>query len=258
MLPEYQRSIEDWRLLRESRLRSPAGWFTLVDRILLDEGDNELPIGTITLRGGEARLRARPGVTLKGAPAGERLLRSEEGRPADTLELDGRLYELFRRGQAFAVRVKDPESPALRAFTGLDYFPIDPAWRIAARWERYQPPRQTLHQYDVGPGLPRQVPGRAHFELGGRPVSLEPVLEEESRRLFFTFADPTNRTESYPAGRFLYAAVPAEDEVVLDFNMAFNPPCAFTAYSTCPITPEQNRLPVAVPAGEKRYAGVVA
>jgi uncharacterized protein (DUF1684 family) len=258
MIPEYQRSIEEWRALREQRLRSPTGWLTLIDRVLLDEGDNELPIGTITLRDGEARLRARPGVTLKGAPAGERVLRSEEGAPADTLELEGRTYELFRRGQSFAVRVKDPGSAALRAFAGLEYFPIDPAWRIVARWERYQPPRQTLHQYDIGPGLPRQLLGRAHFELDGRPFSLEPVLEEDSRRLFFTFADQTNHTESYPAGRFLYAAVPEGEEVVLDFNMAFNPPCAFTAYSSCPVTPPHNRLPVAVPAGEKRYAGETA
>jgi uncharacterized protein (DUF1684 family) len=255
---EYERSIEEWRMLRESRLRSPTGWFTLVDRLLLDEGDNELPIGTITVQGGEARLRARPGVTLKGALAGERVLHSEEGGPSDTLELDGRLYELFRRGDAFAVRVKDPQSPALRAFAGLEYFPIDPAWRIVARWERYQPPRQTVHQFDIGAGLPRQVPGRAHFELGERLFSLEPVLEQDARRLFFTFADETNHTESYPAGRFLYATPPAGDEVVLDFNMAFNPPCAFTAYATCPITPQQNRLPVAVSAGEKRYAGETA
>jgi uncharacterized protein (DUF1684 family) len=100
--------------------------------------------------------------------------------------------------------------------------------------------------------------GRAHFELGERLFSLEPVLEQDARRLFFTFADETNHTESYPAGRFLYATPPAGDEVVLDFNMAFNPPCAFTAYATCPITPQQNRLPVAVSAGEKRYAGETA
>jgi uncharacterized protein (DUF1684 family) len=250
---EYRRSIEQWRALREQRLRSPGGWLTLVDRILLDEGDNELPIGTITLRDGQARLRARGGVTLAGQPAGERVLRSDEGGPSDTLLYEGRTYELFRRGEAFAVRVKDPQAPALRAFAGLEYFPIDPAWRIVAHWERFQPLRQTVHQFDIGPGLVRQVPGRAHFEIGGRPVSLEPVLDEDARRLFIVFADETNRSESYPAGRFLYAAPPAGDEVVLDFNMAFNPPCAFTAYATCPITPAHNRLPLAVPAGEKRY-----
>ena len=252
---DHTRSIEEWRALRLHRLKSPAGWLTLVDRIVLDEGDNELPIGTITLRGGEVHLSARPGVTLGGAPVAERVLRSDEGGPADSLLFEGRTYELFRRGEAFAVRVKDPQAPALVEFAGIEHFPIDPAWRIVARWERYQPPRQTLHQFDLGPGWVRQVPGLARFEIGGRPLSLEPVLDEDGRRLFFVFADETNRSESYPAGRFLYAQVPVGDEVVLDFNLAFNPPCAFTAFATCPITPVQNRLPVAVPAGEKRYRG---
>jgi uncharacterized protein (DUF1684 family) len=250
---EHRRSIELWREARVQRLRSPDGWLTLVDRVLLEEGDNQLPIGIITLEGGKARLRARPEVTLNGAPAGERELRSDEGGPSDSLAFEGRVYELFRRGGAFAVRVKDPQAPALLQFSGLEYFPIDPTWRIVGRWERYQPPRQALHQYDLGAGLPRQVPGLARFEVAGRPCSLEPVLEEDGRRLFFVFSDQTNQSESYPAGRFLYATVPGGDEVVLDFNLAFNPPCAFTDFATCPITPQQNRLPIAVSAGEKRY-----
>jgi uncharacterized protein (DUF1684 family) len=249
----YQQGILSWRELRAERLRSPDGWLTLVDRVLLDEGDNELPVGTISLHDGVARLRARPGVTLQGAPVGERTLRSEEGQPADSLLFEGRTYELFRRGGAFAVRVKDPRAPALLEFAGLTHFPIDPAWRIVGRWERYQPPRTVLHQFDIGPGWPRQVPGVAHFQVGGQACSLEPVLEEDSNRLFFVFGDLTNRDSSYPAGRFLYATVPPGDEVVLDFNLAFNPPCAFSAFATCPLTPPRNRLPVRVEAGEKRY-----
>ena len=253
----HQRSIEEWRALRVSRLRSPTGWLTLVDRILLEEGDNPLPLETIRLRDGVAHLQARPGVTLAGQPITDRVLRSEEGGAADTLVYQGRTYELFRRGEVFAVRVKDPQAPPLLQFAGMEYFPVDPAWQVAARWQRYQPPRLTMHQFDIGPGLPHQVPGVAHFELGGRALSLEPVLEEESRRLFFVFGDQTNRDESYPAGRFLYAAVPAGDEVVLDFNLAFNPPCAFTAFATCPLVPPHNRLPLPVTAGEKRYHGLV-
>jgi uncharacterized protein (DUF1684 family) len=254
---EYQRSIEMWRELREHRLQSPTGWLTLVDRVLLDEGDNELSPGTFTLRAGQVTLRARPGVTLGGQPVSERILRADEGGPADTLLFEGRTHELFRRGDTFAVRVKDPRSPALLGFAGLEYFPIDPAWRVVACWERFEPPRQTLHQFDIGPGLPRQVPGVAHFSNGGRALSLQPVLEEDARRLFFVFGDESNRTESYPAGRFLYAQIPTGDELVLDFNMAFNPPCAFSAFATCPLTPPHNRLPLPVPAGEKRYRGLV-
>jgi uncharacterized protein (DUF1684 family) len=252
--PAHQRAVELWRERRESRLRSPDGWLTLVDRIVLEEGDNELPIGTVTLHDGVAALRARPGVILAatGAPVMEQVLRADEPGPPDTLLHEGRRYELLRRGDLFAVRVKDPRAPALTAFAGLSYFPVDPAWRIAARWEPYRPPRTTVHAFDVGGGWERPVPGLARFEVGGRALSLEPVLEEESRRLFFVFGDETTGRETSPAGRFLYAPLPAGDTVELDFNLAFNPPCAFTPFATCPLVPAHNRLPVAVRAGEKR------
>jgi uncharacterized protein (DUF1684 family) len=253
--PDYQRTIELWRERRVQRLRASDGWLTLVDRILLGEGDNELPIGTITLRDGVAELRARPGVTLHEQPVARRVLRSDEGGPSDTLLFAGRSYELFRRGPVFAVRVKDPRAPALAAFAGLGHFPLDPSWRMAARWEPYRPPRQTVHQFDLGAGWQREVPGVAHFARDGRALSLEPVLEEDTRRLFFVFADETNPTQTYPGGRFLYAPLPAGDVVELDFNLAFNPPCAFTPFATCPLVPPQNRLPLPVTAGEKRYLG---
>jgi uncharacterized protein (DUF1684 family) len=253
-MDDYPRSVELWREQRANRLRSPSGWLTLVDRILIDPGENQLPIGTITLHDGVARLRARDGVTLAGQPAGERVLRAEEGAPPDSLIFEGRTYELFRRGEAFAVRVKDPRAPALRDFAGIPHFPIDARWRVTARWQRHDPPQQTVHQFDIGPGWVRQIPGIARFSIDGHDCALEPVLEEDSRRLFFVFGDETNRTESYPAGRFLYAPLPAHDEVVLDFNLAFNPPCAFTEFATCPLTPPQNRLSLPIPAGEKRYS----
>jgi uncharacterized protein (DUF1684 family) len=250
---EHAQTMQLWRELRVHRLRSPGGWLTLVDRVLLDEGENELAVGTITLRHGVARLRARPGVTLGGRKVDERVLRSDEGGPADALVFEGRTYELFRRGDAFAVRVKDPQAPALLGFAGLDYYPADLAWRIEARWEAFSPPRQTRHQFDIGAGWVREVPGLAHFEVGGRAVSLEPVRDEDGRRLFFVFGDETNRDETYPGGRFLYADLPRSGLVVLDFNTAFNPPCVFTPYATCPATPPHNQLPFPVHAGEKRY-----
>jgi hypothetical protein len=254
--PSYDaQAIESWRRRRVDRLLSPTGWLTLVDRIVLEEGDNPIPIGTVSLQGGVARLRVRPGVTvtLDGEPITLRVLRSDEdGRP-DSLLSGGRIYQLLRRGDAFAVRVKDPLSPARLGFSGLRYFPVDPAWRVRARFERYHPPRQTRHQFDIGAGWVRQVPGIARFEAAGRSASLEPVLEEDSGRLFFVFGDESNRDETCAAGRFLYADLPDGDELVLDFNRAFNPPCAFTPFATCPVLPPQNRLPFRVPAGEKRY-----
>jgi uncharacterized protein (DUF1684 family) len=253
---EHARAIEMWRELREHRLRSPTGWLTLVDRILLEEGENALPIGTITLRGGVAELWAGAGVTLRGVPVtGTRVLRADDLGAADSLLFEGRTYELLRRGDAFALRVKDPRAPALVGFAGLAHFPIDPRWRILARWERHDPPKVTVHQFDIGTGWPRQVPGVARFVVDGQELSLEPVLDEDGRRLLFVFGDRTNRAETYPGGRFLYAERPIGDEVVLDFNLAFNPPCVFTPFASCPLTPPHNQLPVAVTAGEKRYDG---
>jgi uncharacterized protein (DUF1684 family) len=252
----HEQSVMAWRRAREERLRSPTGWLSLVDRLILEDGDNPLPLGVITLRDGVARLRVSPGldVRLDGQPVSERVLVSDEGGPADSLEFAGRRYELFRRGDAFAVRVRDPGAPALRAFSGLEHWPIDPAWRIPARFERYQPMRTTQHQFDIGTGWTRPVPGALHFALEGRPFTFEPVLEEDSGRLFIVFGDLTNRAgESYPAGRFLYADLPAGEDATLDFNLAFNPPCAFTPYATCPVTPPQHRLSVRVAAGEKTW-----
>jgi len=253
--PSYEEQIARWREARRQRLASPDGWLTLVDRIALDEGDNPLPIGTLTLRAGEARFRAREGleVTCEGAAVRERVLRSDADGTADVLTCGGRTHELLRRGDLFFVRVKDPQAPARLRFTGVDSFPVDPAWRIVARFERYEPPHETFHVYEIGVREARQVPGRASFIVGGRALALEPVLEQPSNRLFFVFSDETNRTETYPAGRFLYADLPTADEVVLDFNVAFNPPCAFTEFAVCPVTPAANRLPIAIPAGERRY-----
>ena len=255
---EHADLVQRWRRARETRLRAPDGWLTLVDRILLDEGDNPLPFGVMSLRDGLVAVRVRPGqdVTCDGQPITEKTLRPLEGARSSTLAHSGRTYQIYRRGDVFAVRVQDQQSPAMRDFSGLDYFPIDPAWRIVARFEPYRPPRTTVHQLDVGESGPRQVPGLAHFTVGDRALTLEPVLEEDTHRLFFVFADRTTNHGTSPAGRFLYADLPGDDTVVLDFNLAFNPPCAFTAFATCPIPPAGNRLPVAVTAGEKDYPAV--
>lgn len=250
---EHAATVQAWRDARERRLRSPDGWLTLVDRLLLDPGDNPLPFGVVSLRDDEARVQVSPGLTVTrdGRPITDAVLRPREGERSPTLNFEGRSYELYRRGDTIAVRVKDPQSPALRRFTGLSFFPVDPAWRITGRFTRYQPPRITTHQLDVGPSGPRQVPGLAHFSIEGHDLTLEPILEEDAQRLFIVFADRTTGKETSPAGRFLYADLPGPDDtVILDFNLAFNPPCAFTPFATCPIPPAHNRLPISVTAGE--------
>jgi uncharacterized protein (DUF1684 family) len=254
-LAAWRQEVEGWREGRQLRLRAPDGWLSLVDRLPLDEGDNALDIGTVTLAGDQVLFRARPeaAVSLDGAPITTHVWRADrEGPGPDRLHSGGRQYELYRRGAQLVVRVRDPQAPALRAFTGLAHFPVDPRWRLDARFERWDPPRSTRHHYELGEGEPRVMPGLAHFEVDGQALTLEPVIDGDGRRLFFVFGDATGGQGSYPGGRFLYAELPGvKSQLVLDFNLAFNPPCAFTPFAICPAVPPANRLPVAVTAGER-------
>jgi uncharacterized protein (DUF1684 family) len=231
-------AVEGWRRARTERLLDPAGWLTLVDRIVLEEGESETPIGWLRVSDGRVWLRARTdlAVTVAGELAGERELHTEEPGPLDRVSAAGLIYELSRNAGQFSLRVKDPEAPARRQFSSLAYYPIDPAWRRRARFE-----------------VPvAGAPGLAYFAVAGHNFSLS-AEQPDASRLTFVFGDQTNATDTYAGGRFLYASPPAGGEVILDFNFAFNPPCAFTAHAICPAVRPRNRLPFGVTAGERRY-----
>jgi uncharacterized protein (DUF1684 family) len=242
----YEQEIEHWRERRVARLTEPWSWLSLVAREPLVHGPNEIGPGTFTLaRDGAVWFEPRAGVDAAPAPV-------TSLRP---LLHDGRRYELVTRGAATWIRVRDPESETRRRFRGIGYFPIDPRYRVVARWEPYDVAKEIRHDYEEGPpGDTQLAPGRAHFEIDGQALSLEPVIEDGAKRLHVLFGDRTNRDAdgSYPAGRFLYADLPVGRELVLDFNKASNPPCAFTEFAACPLTPFEHRLPVAIPAGERR------
>src|SRR5262249_36127807 len=138
-------------------------------------------------------------------------------------------------------------------FKGLDYFPIRKKYRIVAEWVPYDPPRSIPIPNILGMSEELPCPGYARFSIDGKELRLEPVIEQPGdKELFFIFADETNKDETYPSGRFFYSA-PQGGSIVLDFNKAYTPPCAFTPFATCPLPPKQNRLPVSIKAGEKRY-----
>jgi uncharacterized protein (DUF1684 family) len=159
---------------------------------------------------------------------------------------------VIERGGEIGVRLKDNASASRRDFKGLRWFPIDGAWRVVARFEP-SAPGSTLEITNVlGQTQKLPSPGEAVFNLGGRELRLVPVLEKpDAGELFFIFRDETAARETYGAGRFLYAGLPVDGSVVLDFNKAHSPPCAFTRYATCPLPPKRNRLPVRIEAGEK-------
>lgn len=244
-----------WRERREARLREPEGWLALTGLHWLSEGENRvegLP-GVFALRGGRVTLRAEPGdgYLLGGAPVAQRTLASDAAGSPDRLRLSTRVVLVIQRGDAFALRVWDAASPALRAFHGIDTFPYQPRWRIEARWEAYPTPREVEQPSAAGPPQKALAPGKALFTVGGREVSLEPTLEVGA--LMFLFRDATAPAETYAAGRFLSAKLPSGGKVVLDFNRAYNPPCAFSPYATCPLPDRQNVLPVRIEAGERKY-----
>ncbi len=275
---DYVAEIEAWREQRVGSLTSDDGWLSLVGLYWLEPGDNTFGstpdnslifpekapnhAGTFHLADGKVTVDPAPrsGIVLAADPgvpvAGKELASDAQGEPT-VLELGSLRFYVIQRGDRVGVRVKDTESPARKAFAGLDYFPIDPAWRVEAHLERAEgatvPVPNVLGQVEDVPS-----PGTLVFELpggGGRTFRLRPILEEGSDELFIVFGDPTNGRRTYGGGRFLYADAPGPDgRVVLDFNRAYNPPCSFTPYATCPLPPPGNKLPLAVTAGEEKYA----
>jgi uncharacterized protein (DUF1684 family) len=271
----YAAEIAAWRAERETRLKSETGWLSLAGLTWLKQGDNTLGsgagsdillpagsaparAGVIELRGTKATLRLAPGVSgsIGGKAVRETALRPDSSDKPDVLSL-GRLSLLvIERSGRFGVRVKDPQSPTRTGFKGLSWFPVDASWRVQARFVPHATP-VTIELADVTGSVQKMTsPGTVVFKRGGRELRLEAVLEEaDAKELFFIFRDLTSGHETYGAGRYLYSALPQEGKVTLDFNKAYNPPCAFTRFATCPLPPRQNRLPVRVPAGEKNSGG---
>ena len=266
--------VEAWRADRLARLTAPDGWLSLVGLHWLQEGGNSIGsdagndiviegvpsrLGSVELAGGQARLELDPAARearIEGS--GQRsatLLDDSHEKPTIVVSGTTRFYLIERNGR-HGLRVKDSGAKARTDFAGIDSFPVDPAWRIEAKWVPFDPPHtlevpNVLGQVDRFP-----VPGKAVFERDGRTFELLPVLEEpDATELFVIFADRTSGKATYGAGRFLYAPMPKDGHIVLDFNKAYNPPCALTPYATCPLSPPENRLDVRVTAGERKYRG---
>jgi len=274
---DWQPALESWRAEREAGLKRPNGWLSLVGLWWLQPGetpfgsDPSLPIalsagsgperaGSLVVAGDTVTLWPAPGagVAVNGAPAtdGMTLAPDATGKP-DVVTVGRVSFTVIRRGSKVGVRAKDPDSPALARFHGLAWYPPDPVWRIPARFERAAEPKQVTVPSAGGVEQPMWAIGVAHFTLDGRDrtlISLGGSPDDEE--LFFVFKDRTSGEETYGAGRFLDADAPGPDGgFVLDFNRAYNPPCAFTPFATCPLPPKENALDVAVRAGEKKVAG---
>jgi uncharacterized protein (DUF1684 family) len=267
----YRQEIEDWHQKRLQSLRNPEGYLSLVGLFPLVAGDNRFGstadndlvfpatapahAGVFVLETGAVRLQVAEGVeiTADGATVTSAVLRSDaDGGPTVLTMGSLRFYVIERAGDLF-VRLKDIESEALRKFEGIDRFPVDAAWRIEARFEPYDPPKRVMVPNQLGKEFEEDCPGRAVFEVGSESYSLEPTSASNGQ-LFFVFGDGTSGRETYGGGRFLYTDPPSKDGIVfLDFNKAYNPPCVFSPFATCPLPREDNRLTLRIEAGEKTW-----
>lgn len=261
--------ITKWRADRLARLKSDDGWLSLVGLQWLSEGPNAIEnpkgAGTVVLNKGVVTLQPNPALTIGGKPVTVPTVLLDDGNekgPTTVVSGTTKFYiHIVKRsdGAQYAIRAKDPASPARTNFAGLDYFPIDPKWRVEARFQPFNPPHRVAVMNVMGFTTSEVVPGKLVFTVDGKEYSLEPILEEGEKDLFLIFKDATAGKETYAAARYVYAPPPDKDgKTVIDFNKAYNPPCAFTHFATCPLPGPQNRLPFRVEAGEKKYSGAHA
>jgi hypothetical protein len=252
----FQTEIARWRHDREARLKADGGWLTVAGLFWLHTGANAFgsdPAGDIALPDGPAHAGVftfdghRVSVAMNGTTR-----EVTPDSPTDAVRVGRLSLFVIQRSDKFGIRLKDPESQFRREFHGLEYFPAGEAWRINAKW--VAAPKKIPVLNILGQTESSECPGYAEFELGGKPLRLYPILEEPgAKELFYIFRDETAGKETYGAGRFLYSEMPRDGHVVLDFNKAYNPPCSFTPYATCPLPPPENRLAVRIEAGEKKY-----
>jgi uncharacterized protein (DUF1684 family) len=269
---QYLQEVAAWRATRIEKLKNPTGWLSLVGLFPLAEGVNSLGsapdnncvfpagaperVGTVRLEGGRVVFLATPGVPVlhdsSAVDSVELVPDPEPGavalRVADRFEF----LHILRAGQHY-LRLKDRQAEALKNFDSIPHHPVNVAWRVEARWEPYDPPRMATIPNILGFDTETPMKGAAVFEWNGATYRLEPD-DAADDAYFFVFGDATNGTATYGGGRYMYMDPPdSAGTIILDFNRAYNPPCVFSPYATCPLPRPENVLPFAVEAGELTY-----
>ena len=267
----FSADTQKWREQHETEIKAEDGWLTVSGLFWLKEGtttigtgeksDIVLParsapvtVGSLELNNGVVSLRVSDGVVVQvnDKPVQEYVMTFETDKPPDQFKVGSLKLGVIKRGNRYGLRVRDKNSPARLHFKGLKWFPARENYRIIATFTAYDEPKEIRIMNVLGDELKLKTPGLLTFTLNGQKFELRPVIEDE-KKLFIIFRDLTAGKTTYPAGRFLYADLPKDGKVVLDFNRAENPPCAFTEFATCPLPPRQNFMNTAINAGEMRF-----
>ncbi len=267
----YRTEIERWREQREEQLKSDNGWLTVAGLFWLKEGENSfgagplndfvLPegsapsqVGVFDFHDGKTTVRIEEGVSVKLHDKTIRTAELERGS-RNAISVGELKLWVHMSGQRYAIRLRDPDCELRKEFTGLVWFPVNESYRVKARFVPHDAPKKVKVLNVFGDVQESESPGYVFFELDGREHRLEPFSAGENR-LSYVFRDLTAGKETYPAARFMTTDGPNDDGIVtIDFNNAYNPPCAFNPFTTCPTPTKSNRLSVRIEAGEKNYHG---
>ncbi len=263
----YVQSFEKWKAEQIDDLKK--NWLPLAGLYWLKPGANSFGsaaenaivfpkgpshAGEFDLEGKDVTIKLLPEVhaTTAGKPlVGSAKLNPDVSGHASMVEIGSLQFHVIVRGERVGVRLKDGDSAAVRNFRGLIFYPLDMNYQIAATWVPSDGKRTIDVPNVLGDATSIRVAGTVVFKMNGQEVELTDLRGDPSKGLFFVFNDLTAKTDTYPGGRFLETGPVVNGKVTLDFNRAYNPPCAVTPYATCPLAPKENRLMVAIPAGEK-------
>ena len=262
----YQQSFEKWKVEMVDDLKQE--WLPLAGLFWLKPGENTFGTdpksaivfpkgpahaGSFILQGKAVTARFDPAsnAVVAGKKAATAELQSDTSGDPTVVEMGNLRLHVIVRGERVGIRLKDLDSDAVRQYHGPQFFPLDLSYRVTATWQPSDG-KQTVDVPNVlGDVSPTPIAGTAVFKINGQELRLTDLGGSAAKGLFFVFSDPTSKTDTYPGGRFLQTDPVTNGTVVLDFNRAYNPPCAVTPYATCPLAPKENRLSVAIPAGEE-------
>jgi uncharacterized protein len=266
-------ALAKFRADREATLKADTGWLTVSGLHFLNAGDNRVGsdpsndivldfptvpkhVGVITMNGTSVRIRAAEGQTLiiNDKPTRESELHGAfDQKPTDTISFGPVSFFVHYSGPRLALRVRDQQSTIRSGFQGLRWYQPNPAYRTIGTFKPYAEAKTVPIPNILGDIEPFTAVGTVSFSLNGAEHTME--AWQSGKRLWFVFRDRTSGRDTYPSARFLYTDAAVEGRVVMDFNYAQNPPCAYNPFTTCPLPPPQNRLPIAIEAGEKKYEG---